>query len=179
MKRYLGLGLFILVTLAIPTFVYFDSLPRTAIGAGAGDAIPMSIYVSSSVATGWTTIGGDNLGTIKLAGRYGYLSLQVLNTTDGNDATISGFRIQHRPWGGSWNTRYSDADWADSSLFTPDDFPGFDGDEDGNSNGHYVYQLAAGEYCPLDFYVGPWDAIRFQAKVDANTATISVRGRAK
>ena len=175
MRRLLALAAVIGLALGL-TVSYVTYAPAAGVGPSF---TPMNVEVSGTVTPGWTTIGGDVAGVVRLAGRHPYLSVQVTNTTDGNDATISGFRLQYRTWpGGSWSTKWAGTDWANSAVFSQDCWIGLDGDEDGNTNSHYVYQLAASEYCALNFWIGPVDAVRFQAKVDANTATISVRGMA-
>lgn len=130
---------------------------------------------STSVGTSWTTIGATNATVVQLSGRYPSIWVEVANSNDGNSADLSDFRIQTQAYsGGSWEPMYSGTDWSDGVALNADSHSGID------ANGAYVNTLGSSEDLQICLSLaGPVYAIRFQAKVAANTANVAVRGMAK
>jgi len=157
-------------------FAIMSPYAPPAMAAGVGPAqTPTNIQLSATtVTTAWTTIGATNQTVVRLAGRMPVVSVEITNTTDGNDSAITDFRLQYRTWpGGNWLTRYSGTDWSNASVLNGDDWSGTD-----DANSTYVNALGAADSCGLVLYLGPYDAIRFQAKTAA-TGTVAIRGLAK
>ena len=145
---------------------------RGALAGGVGiDRQPMPIYIVSTGVVDSNAL--QTIGSTRLSGNRTMLSLEVLNADAA--ATLTNFKVQVRQYAtGNWVDLYSSTDWADADVLGPDDWSGTDMD----SNGHYVYQLTAGEYCTLRVYVGPVEAVRFLGQCDASYADVTIRGHA-
>jgi hypothetical protein len=128
----------------------------------------MPICKSGTVTTSLTSIG-----TVRLDGRYPWITVTVKNTGETN--ALVDFKLLIRTSrNGDWVPYRSGTDWADSSVLGPDDWSG----TDDQGNGHYVHQLAAGEYAMIRVFVGAVDEVDFQADAAASTTTVSVLGYA-
>jgi len=163
----------ILITWAIGMFMLFGPWLYVAVdealAAGVGpDRNPLPITKSGTVTTSLTSIG-----TVRLGGRYPYITVTVKNT--GSTNALVDFKVRVRSSrNGDWCDLLSSTDWADASVLGPDDWSGLDD----QGNGHYVYQLAAGEYAHLRIFVGAVDEVDFQADAAATTTTVTVLGYA-
>ena len=165
----------VLVALAVVVFLaamfYRPGVDAACVGP---ERTPRGINLASTtVGTSWTTIGTTNATTVYLAGRFPAFVVEVANANDGNSGDLNDFRMQCRAYsGGSWHTKFSGSDWSNGNVQNRDSWLYTD------ANGAYVNTLGSGQSVILEISQGPYNAIRFQAKADAN-ALVSIHGMAK
>lgn len=115
-----------------------------------------------SVGTSYTTLIEDNPG-----GRYEVITLQVTSDS-GSAADLSDFRLSVKPHeDAEYEAILGTTDWGD----TPNDTLLFCTDTVPNT-------LTASGQATLKVNVKGWFAIKFDAKVAADTADITARGQA-
>lgn len=110
-----------------------------------------------------------------LYGKHPWVSLRIKNADSANPFVDCKLLVNHDgdTANGDWSPRLSGTDWSDASAFTAGERSG----ADDQGSGHYANNLAHGEFCEVQLFVGAAWAIRIQVS-GTGTADVEIDGHA-